>query len=66
MESDFQTKIDAGFDKMVGKAVLEKVGTTGKGTYYILGRKGLIKGSKGSRVKTAVKEPTRDLQEQDR
>ena len=35
-------------DEMVRKGVLEKVGTTGKGTYYVLSRKGLIKGSKGS------------------
>jgi hypothetical protein len=33
---------------MVRKGVLEKIGTTGKGTYYILDRKGLTKGSKGS------------------
>ncbi|RZB37097.1 MAG: ATP-dependent DNA helicase RecG [Desulfobacteraceae bacterium Eth-SRB2] len=30
------------------KGVLRKIGTTGKGTYYVLSRKGLIKGSKGS------------------
>lgn len=35
-------------DGMVSQGVLEKVGTTGKGTYYVLARKGLIKGSKGS------------------
>ena len=35
-------------EDMVGKGVLEKVGTTGKGTHYILDRKGLTKGSKGS------------------
>jgi predicted HTH transcriptional regulator len=35
-------------EEMVRKTVLEKVGTTGKGTYYILARKGLTKGSKGS------------------
>ena len=35
-------------DDMVRKGVLEKIGTTGKGTYYILDRKGLTKGSKGS------------------
>ena len=35
-------------EDMVRKGVLEKIGTTGKGTYYILNRKGLTKGSKGS------------------
>ena len=35
-------------EDMVKKGVLEKIGTTGKGTYYILDRKGLTKGSKGS------------------
>ncbi|OIP48194.1 MAG: hypothetical protein AUK28_05245 [Desulfobacterales bacterium CG2_30_60_27] len=35
-------------EDMVRKGVLEKIGTTGKGTYYVLGRKGLTKGSKGS------------------
>jgi predicted HTH transcriptional regulator len=30
------------------KGILQRVGTTGKGTYYILEKKGLIKGSKGS------------------
>ncbi|RJQ48926.1 MAG: DUF4062 domain-containing protein [Nitrospiraceae bacterium] len=35
-------------EDMVRKGVLSKVGTTGKGTYYIIYRKGLIKGSKGS------------------
>lgn len=35
-------------DLLAGKGVLIKVGTTGKGTYYVLSRKGLIKGSKGS------------------
>jgi hypothetical protein len=30
------------------KGVLEKIGTTGKGTYYVLSRKGLRKGSQGS------------------
>ena len=35
-------------EDMVRKGVLEKIGTTGKGTYYILDRKGLTKGSKGS------------------
>ncbi len=35
-------------EDMVRKGVLKKVGTTGKGTYYILDRKGLTKGSKGS------------------
>ncbi len=32
---------------LVKKGVLEKIGTTGKGTVYVL-RKGAIKGSKGS------------------
>ena len=35
-------------DELVRKGVLEKVGTTGKGTHYVFDRKGLIKGSKGS------------------
>jgi len=35
-------------EDMVRKGVLERIGTTGKGTYYILSRKGLTKGSKGS------------------
>lgn len=35
-------------DALAGKGVLTKVGTTGKGTYYTLSRKGLTKGSKGS------------------
>ena len=35
-------------DELIRKGVLEKPGTTGKGTYYVLSRKGLIKGSKGS------------------
>jgi ATP-dependent DNA helicase RecG len=35
-------------EDMVRKSVLVKIGTTGKGTYYILDRKGLTKGSKGS------------------
>ncbi len=35
-------------EDMVSKGVLEKVGTTGKGTYYVISRKGLAKGSKGS------------------
>ena len=35
-------------EDMVRKGVLEKIGTTGKGTYYILDRKGLTKASKGS------------------
>jgi hypothetical protein len=30
--------------------VLTKVGTTGKGTHYVLAGKGLIKGSKGSSI----------------
>jgi len=35
-------------EDMVGKGILEKIGTTGKGTHYILDRKGLTKGSKGA------------------
>ena len=35
-------------DALTKKGVLSKIGTTGKGTYYVLSRKGLIKGSKGS------------------
>ena len=35
-------------DELATKGVLTKVGTTGKGTYYVLSRKRLIKGSKGS------------------
>jgi len=35
-------------EDMVRKGVLRKIGTTGKGTYYVLERKGLTKGSKGS------------------
>ena len=35
-------------EDMVRKGVLEKVGITGKGTHYILSRKGLTKGSNGS------------------
>ncbi len=35
-------------EDMVKKGILEKMGITGKGTYYILNRKGLTKGSKGS------------------
>jgi predicted HTH transcriptional regulator len=37
------------------KKILQKVGTTGKGTYYTLVRKGLIKGSKGSSPTEAAK-----------
>lgn len=35
-------------EDMLRKGILEKIGTTGKGTYYVLSRKGLTKGSKGS------------------
>ena len=35
-------------NSLAKKGILQKVGTTGKGTYYILEKKGLIKGSKGS------------------
>lgn len=36
-------------DVLAGKGVLTRIGTTGKGTYYVISRKGLIKGSKDSR-----------------
>ncbi|MBC8871629.1 MAG: winged helix-turn-helix transcriptional regulator [Planctomycetes bacterium] len=36
-------------DALAKQGVLTRVGTTGKGTYYMLSRKGLTKGSKGSR-----------------
>jgi DNA-binding MarR family transcriptional regulator len=36
-------------EQLCGLGVLAKVGTTGRGTNYVLGDKGLIKGSKGSR-----------------
>ena len=35
-------------EAMTSKGVLEKIGTTGRGTYYVLSRKGRTKGSKGS------------------
>ena len=35
---------------LVRKGVLERIGTTGKGTYYVFDRKGLVKGSNGSRT----------------
>jgi len=35
-------------EDMLRKGILKKIGTTGKGTYYVLNRKGLTKGSKGS------------------
>lgn len=35
-------------EALTKKGVLNKIGTTGKGTYYVLSRKGLTKGSKGS------------------
>ena len=35
-------------EDMLRKGILEKIGTTGKGTHYVLNRKGLTKGSKGS------------------
>jgi predicted HTH transcriptional regulator len=61
-------------EAMRSLGLLTKVGTTGKGTYYILNRKGLIKGSKdssesmgsqraqraqGLELKRATKEPKR-------
>jgi len=42
-------------EALVRKGVLEKVGTTGKGTRYVLQRKGLTKGSKGSSRRTPRK-----------
>ncbi len=36
-------------ESLVDRGVLTKIGTTGKGTYYVLSGKGLIKGSKDSR-----------------
>ena len=39
-------------EELVRKGVLSKVGATGKGTYYIVNPKGLIKGSKGSRMES--------------
>jgi len=35
-------------EALVVKGVLTRIGTPGKGTYYVLSRKGLTKGSKGS------------------
>lgn len=35
-------------EDMVKKGILRKVGTTGKGTHYVIARKGITKGSKGS------------------
>ncbi len=35
-------------DELATKGVLTKIGTTGKGTHYVLSRKRLIKDSKGS------------------
>jgi hypothetical protein len=37
-----------GLAKPAGKGILQRIGTTGKGTYYNLKKQGLIKGSKGS------------------
>jgi ATP-dependent DNA helicase RecG len=37
-------------DDLVTKGVFERSGTTGRGTHYILGRKGDIKGTKGTRA----------------
>ena len=39
-------------EDLVLKGVLKKIGVTGKGTYYVLSSKGLIKGSKGSSPKS--------------
>jgi len=41
-------------DALVDMGILVKVGTTGKGTHYILCRKGLTKGSKGSWVRRNI------------
>lgn len=35
-------------EALVDKGIIQKVGTTGKGTYYALKKKGLINGSNGS------------------
>ena len=35
-------------EDMVRKGIFENIGTTCNGTYYVLNRKGLTKGSKGS------------------
>jgi len=35
-------------EALVKKGILTRIGTTGKGTYYVLSRKGLTKGSIGS------------------
>jgi predicted HTH transcriptional regulator len=35
-------------NQLCRQGILQKVGHTGKGTYYVLNREGLIKGSKGS------------------
>ena len=37
-------------DDLVSKGVLERSGTTGRGTHYVLGPKGDIKGTKGTRA----------------
>jgi hypothetical protein len=42
-------------DDLVRKGVLDMVGRTGKGTFYVVGRKGLTKGSKGSAGKGLTK-----------
>jgi ATP-dependent DNA helicase RecG len=35
---------------LVKKGVLERIGSTGKGAYYVFDRKGLTKGSNGSQT----------------
>ena len=35
-------------EALLKKGILRKIGTTGKGTHYVLSRKGLIKGSNAS------------------
>jgi predicted HTH transcriptional regulator len=45
-------------EQLRSMGVLAKVGTTGKGTHYVLAGKGLTKGSKGSRGTTATNPPS--------
>ena len=40
-------------EDMLRKGILEKIGTTGKGTYYVLNRKRAHKGLKGLTTKDA-------------
>ncbi len=57
---DYQDKFDVSkptasrhLDVLSDKGLLAKVGTTGKGTHYVIRRKGLTKGSKGSNGKAS-------------